>query len=88
MKLIIATALCLLSLNLFGADSLSDMKTKATSSADQQMTALKEARACVITATSQAMLKACRYVTPEGRIDVKEATMEPTNDTYMKTKKY
>lgn len=54
------------------------------------MKALKEARACVITATSPEMVKACRYVTPEGTIDVKQATMFQTEDsmTKTKTKKY
>lgn len=81
-------ALCFLSLNVFSSESLSEMKTKATSSADQQMRAIKEARACVITATSEEMVKACRYVTPEGTIDVKSATIVPTDDSKMKTKKY
>lgn len=72
MKFLVFLSASLLALGAFAADDLSSMKKKKTAEIDKKMNALKEYRTCVVGATSNEIIKSCRYEGPEGMMQEEE----------------
>lgn len=72
MKFLVFVSVSLFALASFAADDLSSMKKKKTDDIDKKMNALKEYRTCVVGATSNEIIKSCRYEGPEDVIQEEE----------------